>query len=78
MILILSRTSISGSPHLESTQGSIGIMIGPEIDESYEAVEVSYSIRVLDDSYSERHQIDCKYRFPELEVDTFLKRFIRR
>ena len=48
-------------------------MIGPEIAESYEAVEVSYSIRVLDESYSSRHEIDGRYRFLELEADTLLE-----
>ena len=48
-------------------------MIGPEIDEAYEAVEVSYSIRILDDSYSGRHEIDGKYRFPEVEAEIVME-----
>ena len=38
-------------------------------------VEVSYSIRVLDDSYSGRHEINGKYRFPEVEAEIVMEEF---
>lgn len=51
----------------------IGIIIGPETVQSQDAIKITYSVRVLNDNYSGRYEIDGSYTFPDVEAETVIE-----
>jgi len=52
----------------------LGIIIGPEVNDALDAIEISYNIRVLSDDYGGRVQIDGSYMINDTDTETVMNK----
>ncbi|EMA15183.1 hypothetical protein [Haloarcula marismortui] len=57
---------------LDIDYSDLGIVIGPEVNEELDAIEISYNIRVLSDDYDGSVQIDGSYTFNDTDAETVM------
>lgn len=51
---------------------NIGIVLGPQVDEETPAIEITYSVRVLEGDQAGICEIDGSYTFEDISVGTVL------
>lgn len=57
---------------LDIDYSDLGIVIGPEVNEALDAIEISYNIRVLSDDYDGSVQIDGSYTINDTDAETVM------
>jgi len=59
---------------LDIDYSDLGIIIGPEVNEALDAIEISYNIRVLSDDYDGSVQIDGSYTINDTDAETVMNK----
>lgn len=59
---------------LDIDYSDLGIIIGPEVNDALDAIEINYNIRVLSDDYDGSVQIDGSYTINDTDAETVMNK----